>query len=48
MARRDFRADRASNEPYQMVVWPRRMVPVRTQAATFESWIFSFLDHDAF
>jgi len=39
---------RTSNETYQMLVWPRTLVPAGAGAADLANWRFSFLDHDAF
>jgi hypothetical protein len=39
---------RTSNEPYQMVVWPRTMTPEGSAMAKLANWRFGFLDHDAF
>lgn len=39
---------RLSNETYQMLVWPKTLVPVGAAAADLANWRFSFLDHDAF
>jgi hypothetical protein len=39
---------RLSNETYQMLVWPKTLVPAGTAAADLANWRFSFLDHDAF
>lgn len=39
---------RTSNETYQMLVWPKTLVPAGAAAANLANWRFSFLDHDAF
>lgn len=39
---------RLSNETYQMLVWPKTLVPAGSAAADLANWRFSFLDHDAF
>jgi hypothetical protein len=39
---------RTSTETYQMLVWPKALVPAGSPAADLSRWRFSFLDHDAF
>lgn len=38
----------ASGETYQMLVWPKALVPQGSAAVDLGQWRFSFLDHDAF
>jgi hypothetical protein len=42
------RGHRTSKETYQMLVWPKTLVPASSAAADLANWRFSFLDHDAF
>jgi hypothetical protein len=42
------RGHRTSRETYQMLVWPKTLVPAGAPAADLSNWRFSFLDHDAF
>jgi hypothetical protein len=39
---------RLSKETYQMLVWPKTLVPAGSIASDLSNWRFTFLDHDAF